>query len=85
MLLPRSGKRNLLAETAPTLDSDSRKCDSLGANYEKGFRAMFRGPFSFVVTSIFVDETPNSLLDERARARFARNKTNRRAEPPETP
>jgi hypothetical protein len=55
--LPRSGKRNLLAETAPTLDSDSRKCDSLGANYEKGFRAMFRGPFSFVVTSIVVGET----------------------------
>lgn len=46
-LLPRSGKKNPLAETAPTLDSDSRKCDSLGANYEKGFRGDVSGAFFF--------------------------------------
>jgi hypothetical protein len=45
--LPRSGKRNLPAKTAPTLDSNFRKCDSLGANYEKGFRDVVSVAFFF--------------------------------------
>ena len=37
-----------------TLDCDSRKCDSLAAyTIEKGFRMLFRGPFSFAWLALF--------------------------------
>ena len=50
------GKRNPSAETTlKTLDSDSRKCDSRCAIYEKGFRdGDVRGPFSFAVSVLLL-------------------------------
>jgi len=49
--LPRSGKRNPLAETTPTLDSDSWKWFSFNRQIEQekaSGTGLFRGPFSFV-------------------------------------
>src|SRR5690606_29651394 len=47
----KSARRNGV-EPQKTLDGDSRKCDSLSCDTtEKGFRNLFRWPFSFAVRS----------------------------------